>query len=101
MQRRSQRQHFSSCGGCQTVSYFDADVKRSHWKVHKKIYIATAAPAQAACWNHISADAGHINAQVNLGTCYANGIGVAQDYKEAARLVVCFILQLRQPRGKL
>jgi len=41
---------------------------------------------EAVTHYHMAADAGYVSAISNLGTMYQNGLGVAQDEREAARL---------------
>lgn len=49
------------------------------------IYDSTQAHAEAVKWYRKAAEQGYVNAQYNLGICYANGEGVPQDYVEAAK----------------
>jgi len=39
---------------------------------------------QAVSWYRRAAEAGHADAQFNLGVCYSNGDGVAKDAEQAA-----------------
>jgi TPR repeat protein len=71
------------CGGCQTVSYCNADCQRAHWKVHKTTCKASAAAYAAK--NLTDALAGDREAQFNLGLAYALGMRVAKNYPEAVR----------------
>ena len=43
--------------------------------------------AEAARWFTLAADQGEVNAQHNLGICFAQGVGVAQDRQRAAELL--------------
>jgi TPR repeat protein len=40
---------------------------------------------RAADWYRLAADQGHVEAQVALGKCYLEGLGVPQDYEKAVR----------------
>jgi hypothetical protein len=71
------------CGGCQTISYCNADCQRAHWKVHKKTCKSRAAAVAAK--DLTAALAGDTEAQFNLGLSYEYGRGVVKDMKEAAR----------------
>ncbi len=71
------------CGGCQTVSYCNAEYQRTHWKVHKKT--CTASAAASAAQDLTAALAGDHVAQYNIGLSYASGMGVSQDLSEAVR----------------
>ena len=44
-----------------------------------------ALAAEAVKWFHKAADRGNADAENNLGTCYANGLGVPKDEAEAAK----------------
>jgi len=39
---------------------------------------------QAVSWYRRAAEAGHADAQFNLGVCYSNGDGVAKDAEQAS-----------------
>ena len=41
--------------------------------------------AEAAQWDRIATEQGHVDAQVNPADCYNEGEGVAKDEAEAAR----------------
>jgi TPR repeat protein len=69
------------CGGCQTVSYCNADCQRAHWKVHKKTCKDTATFKVALYLKN--ALAGVSAAQFNLGLAYASGVGVTQNFSKA------------------